>query len=169
MNQTRYLCAVFRNLLIVFLCQKCCLSRCGYTIHRMLGPMLEANVLANMERMLGPVLVVRAADYTMRQIAQHWKQTLQFAFQHWKHPLKWDKKTDSRPITFQRQCWKLAVRHLLFAPWLHDVSNASSVQHWKYLTHRVAVALQSGTKDNQIWFLPWKIIRTYLFNHQGWL
>ncbi len=94
-----------------------------------------------MERMLGPVLVVRAVAYTMRQIAQHWKQTLQFAFQHWKHPLKRDKKTDSRPITFQRQRWKLAVRHSLFAPWLHDVLNASSVQHWKYLTHRVAAAL----------------------------
>ncbi len=31
--------------------------------------------LANMERMSGPMLVVRAAGYTMRQIAQYWKQT----------------------------------------------------------------------------------------------
>ncbi len=50
-------------------------------------------------------------------------------------------KTDSRPITFQHQCWKLAICHLSFAPRQHDVSNASSVQHWKYLTHRVAAAL----------------------------
>ncbi len=82
-----------------------------------------------MRRMLGPMLMMRAAGYTMRQIAQHWK-----------HPLKQDKKTDSRPITFQCQRWKLAVRHSSFAPRLHDVSNASSAQHWKYLMHRVAAA-----------------------------
>ncbi len=99
-------------------------------MRRLLGPMSEANVWANIERILRTMLVVQAAGYTMRQIAQHWK-----------HPLKWDKKTDNRPITFQRQCWKLAVRHISFAPWLHDLSNASSVQHWKYLTHRVAAAL----------------------------
>ncbi len=45
-------------------------------MRRMLGRMLEANVWANMERMLGPILVVRATGYTMRQIVQHWKQTL---------------------------------------------------------------------------------------------
>ncbi len=38
-------------------------------MRRMLGPMLEANVWANMKRMLRPMLVVRAAGYTMRQIA----------------------------------------------------------------------------------------------------
>ncbi len=44
-------------------------------MRRMLGQMLEANVSANMEQMLGPMLVVQAAGYTMRQIAQYWKQT----------------------------------------------------------------------------------------------
>ncbi len=83
----------------------------GAVMRRILGPKLEANIWANMEQMLGPMLVVLAATYTMRQIAQHWKQTLQFAFQHWKHPLKRDKKTDSWLLTFQRQRWKLAVRH----------------------------------------------------------
>ncbi len=40
-------------------------------MRRMLGPMLEANVWANMERML----VVRVTGYTMYQMAEHWKQT----------------------------------------------------------------------------------------------
>ncbi len=44
-------------------------------MRRMLGPMLEANVWTNMERMLEPMSVVWATNYTMRQIAQHWKQT----------------------------------------------------------------------------------------------
>ncbi len=65
-------------------------------------------------------------------------------------------KTDSRPITFQCQRWKLAVHHSSFTPRLHDVSNASSVQHWKYLTHRVAVALKESPRrvfyENEIKF-----------------
>ncbi len=121
-----------------------------------------------MERMLGPVLVVRAAGYTMRQIAQHWKQT--FGSSHSLHSsigsILWSrtKKTDIQPITFQRQRWKLAVRYLSFAPRLHDVSNASSIQHWKYLTHRVAAALHSlytaAAEIDQIGLLlPYKIER----------
>ncbi len=77
--------------------------------------MLEANIWANMEQMLGPMLVVWAAAYTMRQIAQHWKQT--FGSSHSLHsnighPLKRNKKpTAARlPSNANVGSWPFVIR-----------------------------------------------------------
>ncbi len=123
-----------------------CMLRCSYIVHRMLGPMLEANVWANMERMLGPMLVVWAAGYTMCQIAQHWKQT--FGSSHSLHSnigsILWceTKKptADRLPSNANIGSWPFVNRHSRLGYTM--CFNASSVQHWKYLTNCVAAALK---------------------------
>ncbi len=88
--------------------------------------MLEANVLgqygANFGANVGGVGCRLHDGSNSLTLEVNICQKPQFvAFPPWKHPLTRDKKTDSRPITFQRQRWQLAIRHQSFVPRLHDV------------------------------------------------
>ncbi len=95
-------------------------------MRRMLGQMLEANVWVNMERMLGPMLVMWATGYTKCQIVQHWKQT--FGSSHSLHPIleaSFDTghKTNRQPNVFQCQCWMLDTCHWPCEQRLHDATS----------------------------------------------
>ncbi len=61
-----------KDKLIIFQHPECALNKGAATrCVSNVGSNVGSKRLANMERMLRPMLVVRAAGYTMRQIAQH--------------------------------------------------------------------------------------------------
>ncbi len=101
-------------------------------MRRMLGPLLEANVWGNMERMLGPMLVVWAAS--LHDVSN--SPTLEASF---------EARQKNRQLADYLPTPTLEAGRSSFVPRLHDVSNASGVQHWKYLTYHVAMALDEAT------------------------